>query len=456
MKRNTKRNRKIRNLVLICVMSALLLTVGTYAWFIGMQTVKVNSFEVKIAGVDNLMLSLDGVKWSTALDLADTENYPQYEGNANQLLTGEKEGLKPISTIGKFDEDASRLVLFEKGSLTATTGGYRLMASRVENNTTKKAGTEQYQEGDGYVAFDLFVMNLSGDEYYPEISDPSNEEAIYLTYDSSVVTGDTGTVNSGIENSVRVAFGQIARVSATGFYPLDKTKDTTKIATLTGLTCSSVENSDKHAAVTKICRDAQIWEPNENTHVAAAKKWYTTTCKVRKTLTEGKKGFEYDPDGTCKSLDTYTTTNAVAGEIVESDYVDVYDGSYNNYAGTATTLLNPVDTFTDSEKLQTGTNRIQFMSLAPNSITKIRVYIWIEGQDVDNYDFASLGYSIKVNFGFTKERITTGEIDPSIKPGSDLNAETKPENADPALPEDEEETPVPGGSGVDDGSGEES
>ena len=62
MKRNTKRNRKIRNLVLICVMSALLLTVGTYAWFIGMQTVKVNSFEVKIAGVDNLMLSLDGVK----------------------------------------------------------------------------------------------------------------------------------------------------------------------------------------------------------------------------------------------------------------------------------------------------------------------------------------------------------------------------------------------------------
>ena len=44
------------------------------------------------------------------------------------------------------------------------------------------------------------------------------------------------------------------------------------------------------------------------------------------------------------------------------------------------------------------------MTLAPNSITKVRVYVYIEGQDVDNYDFASLGKQITVNFGFTKER----------------------------------------------------
>ena len=37
MKKDSKRNRRIRNLVLICVLSALLLTVGTYAWFIGMR-----------------------------------------------------------------------------------------------------------------------------------------------------------------------------------------------------------------------------------------------------------------------------------------------------------------------------------------------------------------------------------------------------------------------------------
>ena len=50
------------------------------------------------------------------------------------------------------------------------------------------------------------------------------------------------------------------------------------------------------------------------------------------------------------------------------------------------------------------------MTLAPNSITKVRVYVYIEGQDVDNYDFASLGAKISVNFGFTKERYTETDV----------------------------------------------
>ena len=69
-----------------------------------------------------------------------------------------------------------------------------------------------------------------------------------------------------------------------------------------------------------------------------------------------------------------------------------------------------MDYFTDTEKMLTGVNRPTFMTLAPNSITKVRVYIWIEGQDIDNYDFASLGKQISVNFGFTKERFEQSEI----------------------------------------------
>ena len=50
------------------------------------------------------------------------------------------------------------------------------------------------------------------------------------------------------------------------------------------------------------------------------------------------------------------------------------------------------------------------MTLAPNSITKVRVYVWIEGQDIDNYDFAQLGKEISINFGFTKERYTEDDV----------------------------------------------
>ena len=61
-------------------------------------------------------------------------------------------------------------------------------------------------------------------------------------------------------------------------------------------------------------------------------------------------------------------------------------------------------------KIQEGTTRPSFMTLAPNSITKVRVYIYIEGQDIDNYDLASVGKKIAVKFGFTKQRLTPADI----------------------------------------------
>ena len=50
------------------------------------------------------------------------------------------------------------------------------------------------------------------------------------------------------------------------------------------------------------------------------------------------------------------------------------------------------------------------MTLAPNSITKVRVYIYIEGQDIDNFDYAQVGKVIEVAFGFSKQRYTAEEI----------------------------------------------
>ena len=99
-KRNKKHEKRVKKLIVICLLSAIILTVSTYAWFIGMQTVRVNSFEVKIATTEGLFLSMDGVDWSYNLD---AKNATAYTGNANQWLTGEKEGLIPVSTVGDLD-----------------------------------------------------------------------------------------------------------------------------------------------------------------------------------------------------------------------------------------------------------------------------------------------------------------------------------------------------------------
>ena len=124
-----------------------------------------------------------------------------------------------------------------------------------------KLKTNGPEEAKGYVAFDLFIKNLSGNEYYTE-NNVLNEEAIYLTPESEVkvnaagLEGDTANIeNSGIENSVRVAFAQIGRV-----------KSTQPETAITGITCTTAGD------VTGICDDVhtQIWEPNDTKHVQNA------------------------------------------------------------------------------------------------------------------------------------------------------------------------------------------
>ena len=393
-KKHSMHIRKTRRLFFICAIMALILTTGTYAWFVGMKTVNVSSFDVEIAAIDGLSLSLDGIAWSDTVSI-NQENFKEVNTSNNTNSWGGS-GLVPVSSVGIIDTDASRMIMYEKGSFATTPGGYRIMASQVENTA------EGQLEQDGYVAFDLFVKNLSGKEYYKDLN-VLNEEPIYLTPDSAVtVSTNGGVAGTGIENSVRVGFAQIGRVEAT---------ETTQ-SVITGITCSS------DTKVTGICADrsAQIWEPNDKYHVQNAINWYATSCKKRSgaDLTQAS-----SYDGSCNTLTDglYVQTNAISGVIDYRDQVDVYDGAdYNGYTASISDTaqagkLFAYDYFTDSEKSLTGVNRPTFITLAPNSITKVRVYIWIEGQDIDNYDFASLGKKISVNFGFTKERYTEEDID---------------------------------------------
>ena len=205
-KRNNKHSKKVRNLVAICFLCAVVLSVSTYAWFIGMKTVNVSSFDVEIATTEGLFLSMNGKDWAYKLDARNTEAYAE---NTN---TWAETGLIPMSSVGDMDTTSSTMKLYEKGSLTTTKGGYRLLSSRVGNFTTPN-DDGFYEEGEGYVAFDLFIKNLSGSEYYVD-DEQLNEEAIYLTTNSAVTVASDGVKNTGIENSVRVAFTQIGRVKA--------------------------------------------------------------------------------------------------------------------------------------------------------------------------------------------------------------------------------------------------
>ncbi|MDD6388113.1 MAG: hypothetical protein PUA68_03515 [Bacilli bacterium] len=411
-KAEKRRNRKLRNLMFVCAICAIVLAASTYAWFTGLQEVKVNPFQVEIAAADSLQLSLNGQDWSDTIaftDEADLKskaysagtrvNWPKYKRPGTDI---EVNGLVPVSTIGIFNTTKSELKLFEKQSMTTSAGGYRLLANEInyDEETRQK----------GYLAFDLFVKNFSGTQYISS-SDPNNidsEEAIYLTPESAVTVGEGGVQDAGIENSVRVAFAQVGRISA---------NETTQ-SNITDMTCAGGTEG-----ATGICRDAQIWEPNDTAHVTTALNWYNTSCRKR----DNSSGNFLDTN--CETVTGAVPTYSIAKAInpnpnaEQKDIVDIYDGpEYNGYTnntikettGVARNDSKPllaVDTFTDSEKNLKGVDRPSFMTLAPNSITKVRVYVYIEGQDIDNFDYASVGKYIKVGFGFTKQRFTSDDVD---------------------------------------------
>ena len=147
--KDNRKNKKIKKLIAFCSISSFIFIVATYAWFIGMRQVNVSSFEIEIASTDSLLLSLDGSTWDTTVTI-NSSNFKtvSYEGNVNNWAGYDSEngvvgGLKPISSIGEIDTTSSTMKMFEKGSLTATPGGYRLFASRIHNYETnaQRAGS---------------------------------------------------------------------------------------------------------------------------------------------------------------------------------------------------------------------------------------------------------------------------------------------------------------------------
>ena len=411
LKRKKRRMKRIRKLVFTSVITCLILVSSTYAWFIGMQEVNVESFEVEISTADSLLLSLNGKDWTKDLSFArsnlDEKSYtvdkdvngnvvtkpafhwPQYKGW----------GLFPLSSVGDMDSTVSRMKLYEKASVATTYGGYRLLSSRVNNYGKATLPGERIQ--DGYVAFDLFIKNSSGTQYIQDLN-IEDEEPIYLTTNSFVGVGNNGVAGHGVENSVRLAFAQIGRVN--GFNNNEET--------IQDITCSNTGEKSSIDYTTGICRNASIWEPNDLLHEEVSIKWYNKVCRQRigedTDLEES-----YDRTKLCMPVKNgkYSKTYAIYDKVESSDNIDVYDGDdYNTYPVTGDKGVVEFDYFTDTEKLFKGTLRPEFMLLAPNSITKVRVYIYIEGQDIDNFDYSSEGRQIKISFGFSKERLTTEDI----------------------------------------------
>lgn len=139
--KNTLRRRTFISAIAMLVVSAIVLTSSTFAWFSMAKRVEVETMELNITSPDGVQLSANANAFTTMLTLADlkgesTARWAAYEGNENnfpELLVPSSSNMYVASTLPKFYSGS----IDDSGKINATA-----VAADV---------------GSGYVAFDIFV-----------------------------------------------------------------------------------------------------------------------------------------------------------------------------------------------------------------------------------------------------------------------------------------------------------
>ena len=193
-----------------------------------------------------------------------------------------------------------------------------------------------------FIAFDLFIKNETGSPI---------DDNLYLDYDTAfVMTSEDSTEEMvGLVNSARMGFVKVGSV------PLN-----TPAETIQNLQC----NND--------CTSV-IFEPNSTIHsdlsIERAKKFGIN-------LKDGK---EFPTFAYKRAGGPFEIADTISGSVaLNYDYFELQE-----------TLTD--DAFTKS------------LFPIPNGITKMRVYVWLEGQDIDSLETDSQGAEVSISISFIKD-----------------------------------------------------
>ena len=345
-KRDKKKERRLLLTLLLLVTSGIFLGTATYAWFTANQRVSVSPIDVNVSTSSGIQISADGSNWKSVLTNADlTGASGTYSAAVNQLPNT----LEPVSTAGTMTTGGKMEMFLGHVQANESTGDFILSAAQsVETNSAGGNSTGKF------VAFDIFLKN-------------EQNETLYLTPNSKVEFRNSDT---GIKNATRIAFITLGHTT---------TADTVaNIQALNTGTSSTVK----------------IWEPNYDVHtadgVANAISPYGIT-----TLNEGANNAWVPYSGVKANL-------AVSENVKREQATQALNPTYfSSFAYDAS--ANPAQTIAYDTAGQNSTNYFitkegyttSQLLTAENGltagITKMRIYMWVEGQDVDCENNASGG-----------------------------------------------------------------
>lgn len=362
-KKNKKKS-EMNAMFFIILLALVIFIISTYAWFSTQRNVSITNLNGTVEVAEGLEISLDAQNWSNGLVLGEEEGQLDiidnaYAGNKN-LKPSE---MLPVSTLGQVSGQQQDLQML-RGKIT---NSIQLSDIKAMVETESNPDSDTFP---GYFAFDVFLKNSSKQD--------DLDDVLQLNYDSSLEIMETDKSSTGLQNTARVAF---AKYNGTSDVMADQAtilKETAGIGVGAG---------------TSYITDVAIWEPNSNDHV-------DYIVQNNNKITGAGASFN-----ATTQMDTYALKSTSIGQTIADIYK--WDGSESNLS--KQNVLQTTKTSTEDYSISEGVQNLvsttdgsTTFGIAPNKISRIRIYLWLEGQDVDCINYASHGGGIKVNIGLVK------------------------------------------------------
>lgn len=346
-KKQKKSNLKVSLLLLL--LAAVLLISSTYAWFIANNTATISTINVKVETVEGIQISVDADNWKDTISNADiTGAGATYDKAVNQLPGI----LKPVSSgASSANVTESKLDMF---NVTAVDSGETSSDNVGRKKMVSTKATDTHGTTGDYITFDVF-FNLQSSEA-KDLYLTSNSNVIWDSVRAGADTNAKYKDDKGLQNSARIAF-----------MVFNNSKEADPPTAQNWTYTAGGENST-----------FVLWEPNADAHTTGA-------------ITNATKDAPYDvPHEELANLDGETKKvplpySGVKSEFAANQNIYFWNATAANY-GTALQAVTP--------QIATNagnTERKKLVTLKPG-YTKMRIYMWLEGQDIDCYTKASGTY----------------------------------------------------------------
>ena len=371
---STKKAKKTRlnNLIIVLLLSALLLLMSTYAWFTANRKVRVDTIDVNVTTSGGLQISADAITWKSVITKKDISNAQvvsggTYAGATTQLPTD----MEPVSSDMTVDSTGHLKMFFGKAAANLTDGrpnygGFDLTSTLQEDFKGTAPHDTEAAKGCKYIVFDLFLKYDSGTDSNLYMSG-TVQDTVNRTVDATTGTASASGDSKGLQNSARVAL-----VKA-------------------GSTVDAAESDGTAAQALSTAGGTVIsWEPYSNTHTTTG---ITNATSLATTGTPSQSWTTL-----LGATPTATTPDVLPYDGLNSAFTDLPLGDLITGGPQAAKVTRVTPTVTT--KADETLNYNITGGIAAKTIQKYKVYMWVEGQDVDCENAASGSYMFySLSFG---------------------------------------------------------